>query len=832
MPQIETNRLLFIGLGDIGVNAVFEAKRRLALARAPVGEHYLESERLARNPHHFLLMPPGEPSIDNLMAAIHHPSADGWDETLFDSEQELCTPDNFLPVFEQSITRLSSLDTAEFLDRTHISATEYSPTVLVVVDRDTLSAPETQEIIKKITNPPLTCTAMYRGRTRRYDVSLIVAAPRLASSRDSLGLYMEAITSLFLIGQESETILDHPDDFVDLAANACYAFAQLPASHGHHLLEESKFGNVYSIGAAHYHFTGAELDELATLLSLADQKYGHESGYGRRFRHIFIGRFETIDLQKQAAKDDIRPLADWLEDDVAPIMQTHTPGRADALVEEEKNWIERSMGNIREKLNRAALSKRVRALTDFDESLRNAYLESWPERLDTLDFLMRYEIRSAAEENAKKALHEYLTDWRTRMERLFNKAYRSTNEDGYFVAEHPGEVVLRVGQVIDNTITDSLLLSVENVEYDIQHVAAAPKTREDVDAAANRVPHIVSVLLRVALFVLFVLLLWPGVHDLLASLWPDGFGLVGPWVTGGVFGAAGALFILRFMLISRVKDLEETTRSYLMGRREAWEKELAKTEEQLVTHFLEGCKEAVCKAWKPGRRFFQLLTDKKLDSTAKIMETYGRASKVTETYYLNRMTLYANLQNALKKWDITAHCGNLAQQTPPIDDGVFLSDADRFAEEQKDYKPLIVAKNVLTQMESMDLWNTILDDSLEDAEKTKVDRLSSLLIRERTRQISSLRKKNNKWKGLAAWFEDNKVHIDAPESNLMVKKARVTFQLPSPPHPQVSILTQLAEHFNPELSSKFEHIPDRDGLLYLTFQGPVAFENIDWIEES
>jgi|GEM_PF-5245628 len=826
MPHI-TNRLLFIGLGDIGINAVFEARRRLARVRAPVGECYLDPERLDRNPHNFLLVRPGEATTENLMAAIHHPSADGWDETLFDLEQELCAPGKLLPALEQSITRLTNLDSAEFQNRTGTGVSVFDPLVVVVVDRKALADSETPGLIETIIAPPTENTKLYMGRNRRYQVALVVTAPRQAACRDLLQALAQQVSALFLIGQDCTAVLDEPDDFVDLAANTCYALAQLPADQGHRFVQENRAGNTYAIGAAHYHFTGAELDEQATRISLADQEYEFEDGFGERFRHLFIGRFETVDLKKPVANDQVRPLAEWLDDDVAPVMQTQIAGRADALAEEEKAWLARSMGNIRENLKRAALCDRVRALTDFDQTLRHAYLESWPNRLDTLDFLMRYEIHNAARENARTALQEYTADWQTRMGKLFDRAGRTTDQEGHFVAEHPGEVVLRLGQIIDETISEDLIPSARVVEYDVQHVPAAPKTRKDVEAAANKVPHVSSVLLRVALFALFVVLLWPGIHDLLAAAWPSGFGVVGPLVTGGVFGAAGAMLILYFMLISRVKKLEYITRSYLEGRREDWEKEIARIEEELVTGFLDACREAVCNAWKPGKRFFQLLTDKKIASPAGIEETYKRPPKVTEIFYLNRMSLFASLQEALKGWVVRAHCGNLAHKTPPVDDGVFVRDAIAFAQGEADYKPLITSDAVQNHMRDMDLWNAFVGSDAEG--KYKIDRLCRLFIRERTRQISVVRKNATMWKGLAAWFEANDAHVEAPENNLMVQKARTTFRVPAPPDPQVSILTQLTGHFRGELSPTFECIPDHDGLLYLTVQGPVDIEKIDWI---
>jgi len=849
------NRILFVGADIIGVNAVFEVKRRLCITDGPNQNPLVKKEELDHNPFQFLVIHEGKNSDGQgapLSNQFKYKRTSGLNDDLFQIEHEIVNKNggssNILKAFKASIQRLLAFNPQIYHSVSGIQTSVYTPAVLLVLDIETWKNNSWKQALMPLFHPD--DPSLYDGTGNlRYHLHCLFFCPRHQNNCDIVRDLLDKVHSIFFFDNEGPFPLEMPDDAIEQAANFLNVAALLDNARFMNLFDSAKRQKCFSFGSSRLYYPKDKMVNDAAMLILGNPDFGHKKGLGEWFYDCFLGNFEKIADEGPDTTftigDEDSQIADGVSDEYRPIIRHSSINRANQLFFDAEKWLEDHTKSIKKHLQKESLFSRISELTNPNTFFK-IFVEKWYDSLDFLDFIIKSEVLMQAKLNSERVKEEFLKRWSNKTEDLYNKAREVVSADGKLLSEHTGETTWELSRQIITHVRDNLIerYRIRNTDTEYQP-SEAPK-RDDVDAEIKKLPRPASLLTRLAIFTAIMVFGWPDFHHLLAKWKFDYLLEIPSWITGFPIGLLLVVIFAWLAYGRKVKDLREILGIYLQDRRNIWKYEIKKTEEELIIGFLTDCLRHIKLNFTTRKGFFyQVIENRKYNFEEIHAENFIGFStfpNTLEIHYLNRFYIYNLIQKMLA--DMLQNYDYIL--SVPIPDPIEEDYGHIIrgkAMQVKDCKKIVSSPNISAILKNNLLWTEILfrDNEILSIipEKEKggkkvstslATKICKGIIRQLCFNIGELFEDDPKYKNLFTYLSSIRYKMPLSTNRLLSDRSDTTFQLQTSPTPELTIFSGSKNYFHPSL--QIEELLDQNCIIFLKIEGPHKFDNIPWREED
>ncbi|HPQ71550.1 MAG TPA: hypothetical protein PKW95_20660 [bacterium] len=515
------NRFLFVGVGSLGANAVFDLKRRLLRINAPKRGPLLcndSTKELTLNPYQFLLLPEtitGRTWDDARWNLLRHFNFTGSDTSLFFPHEEVLfgsTPNRKgkepspAPAEEGGPEEAVDLPADAEPDAIplppELETTEEKPSEEPEVSEIRIKriAKAYQEALRRLTNhqrgkfrertgidvsifPPLVLLVMDIDDWRKQEwrqvlqpilqptdqeiinlnipIAAIVFANRNQADFAELKSLTPAVRSLFLFDRESDRLLYMPDDAIDLAVNMAHVLAMCDGEVFQNFFVNAQEQTAYSFGATYLYYPRADIIVEAVQKCLGHPEYNFQHGLGERFLREFIGVFVPVDVATSRAfflaEDADSSNYSGDANELHPQVRDANVAYAATLCQQALTWMDTHIENLKEMMEIESIVKRIKELTNH---LRfwGLLLEQWAGSLDAFEFLMDYEVLKVAKRRAVQAKEKVYQDWESEVETTFKLAkIRRSDAAPHIEADENAQEVVAPDEQEEEELVDIML---------------------------------------------------------------------------------------------------------------------------------------------------------------------------------------------------------------------------------------------------------------------------------------------------------------------------------------------------------------------------------------
>lgn len=857
---MSTGRTVFIGLDYLGINTLFELKKRLAGIRFAGDIYLISGEDPAKNPYQFLAVPeslPGKHLGDmDLRNIFRRASFTGTDRNLF-QEEEVCplsgydetdNSEQVVAAFQNAVGRLNPFKHQDnFVQSTGLDILYYPVAAVYLFDIKTYRQDKWQSLIDKMEN--IRNGIRFQGT---YHSHAVIFGHRTETNKDLLQKAGEIFHNIYLFDEESELVLNEIDDRIDMAANFLHVVPQMNEHNFMEHFQNTEFGRYYSFGATHVDYPDKKIIAEAVKLNLGDPEFGFDSGKGERFFEYFVEDLREVEASEEhpftlggfePKNSDIGVFTD----NYLPATKDSVANRANELKDRSREWLENKTERIKEELKRDAFLHRIKTLTS-EESYESVPIEKWHDNFTALEFLLQREILVAAEDRAEKLKSEFQSMWKEYVGELYSEAMQTVyhqsadtgDSDKREVCEHSGQLVWLLTQKIVADIRDNFLpktTSDKKGKNESKYLSHSPVRRKNVEDAIAALPRSVSMLPRLMLFLVLMFFFWGDIHHGLIMETAGNNIFFPAWASGAIVCGIFFSVFYWFGYRKKISTLIELLKNYLRGCRETKEAQIDDIQKNLINDFLLNAACYVRSNYAPRANFFDLVVH---GGKTEIEELAGQYSQFninehplnpTEFFYVNRCWLYRLLQENLGKWSGRRNQGVLRKPIPDEDTDEFKDRVEYLAENFNDYQQVFKEPSVVDSEQNLSLWKTRLE-SLQEADDG-AESLLNKIVSEVGAIFEQMQHNDPKWRDLYCRLAAIDFRMDTKLFSLMSGRSAPTFRMhQNDAMIQPVVYTASEQFFSSEQQKKISKTFDVNNMIFLCLEGPVSFKEITWSQEN
>lgn len=807
------SRILFVGLGYFGSNAVFELKKRLSAMQTPDGRDWLietDNNDTTLNPYQFLFITDKGAAAEHTFLRCNYLNEEA---DIFATDKELFSPDDDdrFDYFRDALARLTNFNSVVYQKKKGVDVDIYPPAVIFVFDIETYQDERYIRLQDEFLDHSDTLLR------EKYHSHAVVFAHRYEENRSAFADMEKYYNTLFLMDEESDLILETPDDTIDSAANFLAIITQFDTREFQEKFHERQKAAYYSFGCSSVSFPHDEI-LLEGIRGLLEENDSDDSpSRGKDFRKLFIGEFKQI--TSVAIKDifslgayDTEEISDEEIEELVPIESDRLCNRSKIFQDVHLKWLKNHRDMIQEQLHIDSLFKKVKDLTSPAKFLRSP-LEDWKKNLDALDFLMHYNIIQSAKIKADSLKSIFLERWKTEVAKQFKEMTKVVDTSGNLVCTKPGELLRHVTISLIKNVKENVLPLVTASAETEDKEGENYSTRKDVEDAAALLPHPLSLIIRFAILSAACVLFWKNSCIFICKR----FDIVssGPAIiiSGFLFFVVTAFIFYWFWYGKKQLVLTTHLHSYLYGKLRSKSSELQSISARLAKEFYAGAVSHLRSVYRTRQGFFYELFERN--------QTDFEHPTLVETYYINRWRTFQYIQSMLYTLQEYGNKSRLHSFVPDPRSAEFSDIIKTILQGFEPFEKILQNLNTADALQEHDFSEPYEQDS-DYADIVK--RIFKGCYQSLAKELEARRL----YYDLRSYLHETEYLCSRGEFTRLTEWANPTFRLRRDQKYLVRMFSHDKDWFSAGQQQIYNHSFDRNNIIFCSIDGPVSISDIQW----